>query len=463
MDKILKNSWPLFLGVSMIVLAYGFQGSLLGVRAVQEKFSLTSIGFMMSGYFVGYFLGAKYITNIISRVGHIRAFAAFASIASAAILAHAIFVNPYTWFLLRLLTGMSMVSIYTITESWLNDRSSNKNRGSVLSLYMLIIYASMGIGMFLLNFSSPQNFEPFILISLLMSMALIPILMSKRKAPTFKKIQGMSLRELYETSPLGVFSAFNYGLVQAALFTMLAVYAASMNFSIFEISIVTFLLSISGAISQWPIGKLSDMFDRRLVLIYSTFAAAFFGLCAIFSAGQMYLPDGLASSKFWFYIFVILFAVVSLPMFAIILAYTNDYIPKEKFVVAGAGLQTAFGLGAMSGPFLCSMLMSFVGPNGFWMFLIFFHTVIGLFGVYRMRIRKRVEENPDSSFTPMPESITPVGMELNPQTEPIEEPAPMQAAMDENTEIIEPTDTIEVIDPVDQTPTIKEPTDENRN
>jgi MFS family permease len=463
MDKILKNSWPLFLGVSMIVLAYGFQGSLLGVRAVQEKFSLTSIGFMMSGYFVGYFLGAKYITTIISRVGHIRAFAAFASIASAAILAHSIFVNPLTWFFLRLFTGVSMVSIYTITESWLNDRSSNKNRGSVLSLYMLIIYASMGIGMFLLNFSSPQNFEPFILISLLMSMALIPILMSKRKAPTFKKIQGMSLRELYETSPLGVFGAFNYGLVQAALFTMLAVYAASMNFSIFEISIVTFLLSISGAISQWPIGKLSDMFDRRLVLIYSTFAAAFFGLCAIFSAGQMYLPDGLASSKFWFYIFVILFAVVSLPMFAIILAYTNDYIPKEKFVVAGAGLQTAFGLGAMSGPFLCSMLMSFVGPNGFWMFLIFFHTVIGLFGVYRMRVRKRVEENPDSSFTPMPESITPVGMELNPQTEPIEEPAPMQAANEENTQIIEPNENIEVVEPVDQTQVIKEPTDENRN
>ncbi len=283
MEKILKNSWPLFLGVSLIVLAYGFQGSLLGVRAVQEKFSLTSIGFMMSGYFVGYFLGAKYITTIISRVGHIRAFAAFASTASAAILAHSIFVNPFTWFFLRLLTGVSMVSIYTITESWLNDRSSNKNRGSVLSLYMLIIYASMGIGMFLLNFSSPQNFEPFILISLLMSMALIPILMSKRKAPTFKKIQGMSLKELYQTSPLGVFSAFNYGLVQAALFTMLAVYAASMNFSIFEISVVTFLLSISGAISQWPIGKLSDMFDRRLVLIYSTFAAAFFALCAIFS------------------------------------------------------------------------------------------------------------------------------------------------------------------------------------
>jgi hypothetical protein len=117
----------------------------------------------------------------------------------------------------------------------------------------------------------------------------------------------------------------------------------------------------------------------------------------------------------------------------------------------------------MSGPFLCSMLMSFVGPNGFWMFLIFFHTVIGLFGVYRMRVRKRVEENPDSSFTPMPESITPVGMELNPQTEPIEEPAPMQAANEENTQIIEPTEIIEVVEPVDQSQVIKEPTDENRN
>src|SRR6056300_245419 len=462
MDKILKNSWPLFLGVSLIVLAYGFQGSLLGVRAVQEKFSLTSIGFMMSGYFVGYFLGAKYITNIISRVGHIRAFAAFASIASAAILAHSIFVNPYTWFLLRLLTGMSMVSIYTITESWLNDRSSNKNRGSVLSLYMLIIYASMGIGMFLLNFSSPQNFEPFILISLLMSMALIPILMSKRKAPTFKKIQGMSLKELYETSPLGVFGAFNYGLVQAALFTMLAVYAASMNFSIFEISVVTFLLAMSGALSQWPIGKLSDNFDRRKVITYATFAAAFFAFCAMLSARQMYLPGDLATPKFWFYIFLVLFSFASLPMFAIIFAHTNDFIPKAKFVAAGAGLQFAFGLGAISGPFLCSILMNIVGSNGYFIFLIFFHSLIGIFALHRMRIRTTAD-NPDSQFAAMPHSITPVGMELNPQTEPIEEPAPMQAATEENTQILEPTDSIEVIDPVDQTQVIKEPTDENRN
>ena len=297
MFKILRNSWALFLGMSLIMLAYGFQGSLLGVRAVQEEFSLTSTGFMMSGYFVGYFLGAKYITTIISRVGHIRSFAAFASFASVAILAHSILINPVTWFLFRVITGLSMASIYTIAESWLNDRSSNKNRGSVLSIYMIILYGSMGFGMFFLNFSAPENFEPFILISLLMSVALIPILMTKRKAPSFKKILPMKLEELYKSSPLGMVSAFLYGIIQSALFSLLAVYATSMNFSILEISIATFLLAISGAISQWPIGKLSDVFDRRKVIVYSTFAAGIFAICAIFASGQMYLPEGLSTPK----------------------------------------------------------------------------------------------------------------------------------------------------------------------
>ena len=196
MQKILKNSWALFLGMGLIMLAHGYQGSLLGVRAVKEDFSLTATGFMLSGYYVGYFIGAKTITNLISRVGHIRVFAAFASIASIVVLMHSILINPFTWFVLRVVTGISMVSIYTIAESWLNDRSSNKNRGSVLSIYMIILYGSMAIGMFFLNFSKPENFQPFILVSLFMSLALIPILMTKRKAPTFKKITGMSLKEL---------------------------------------------------------------------------------------------------------------------------------------------------------------------------------------------------------------------------------------------------------------------------
>jgi len=421
MNKVLKNSWALFLGMGAIMLAHGFQGSLLGVRAVKEEFSLTATGFIMSGYFVGYFIGAKTIPQIISRVGHIRVFAAFASVASLVVLIHAVYVSPFAWFLLRALTGISLVSIYTVAESWLNDRASNKNRGSVLSVYMVILYGTMGLGMFLLNFSDPLDFEPFILISVITSAALIPILLTKRKAPTFKKISTMSLQEAFISSPFGMVSSFFYGTIQSALFTLLAVYATTMNFSIFQISLVTFLLAISGAISQWPIGKLSDMFDRRRVIIIVTFAAAFFAFCAILSSRQMYLPGSLATSKFWFYVFLILFSFCSLPMFSLILAHTNDFIPKEKFVAAGASLQFTFGMGAMGGPFLCSIFMGIVGPNGFFIFLLFFHSLIGVYGIYRSRVRP-VVENPDSQFVAMPQSITPAGIELNPSTEPIDDP-----------------------------------------
>ncbi len=421
MNKVLKNSWALFLGMGFIMMAYGFQGSLLGVRAVQEEFSLTSTGFMMSGYFVGYFIGAATIPNIISRVGHIRVFAAFASLASLVILIHSIIINPFIWFILRILTGISMVCIYTVAESWLNDRSSNKNRGSVLSVYMVILYGSLGIGMFLLNFSSPINFQPFILISVITSAALIPILLTKKKPPTFKTIKAMSIKQLYDASPFGMVSSFFYGTIQSALFTLLAVYATSMNFTILEISIVTFLLAISGAIAQFPIGKISDIYDRRKVIVISSFGAAVFSIISILVSKQMYLPEGLATSKTWFYIFFILFSFCSLPMFSLILAHTNDYISKEKFVAAGAGLQFVFGLGAISGPFLCAIFMDLVGPNGFFIFLFFFHTIIGAFGIHRMKVRKTID-NPDSQFVAMPQTITPAGIELNPTTEPIEEP-----------------------------------------
>ena len=421
MFKVLKNSWALFLGMSFIMMAYGFQGSLLGVRAVQEEFSLTATGFLMSGYFIGYFIGAATIPNVISKVGHVRVFAAFASLASLIILIHSILIHPLIWFLLRVLTGVSMVCMYTVAESWLNDRSNNKNRGSVLSIYMVILYGSIGIGMFLLNFSTPKNFQPFILVSVITSAALIPILLTKKKPPTFKKIAAMSLNELYKSSPFGIVSSFFYGTIQSALFTLLAVYATSMNFTIFEISIVTFLLAISGAIAQFPVGKISDFYDRRKVIIVSTFSAAMFAVFTIFVSGQMYLPDGLATSKTWFYIFFIFFSFCSLPMFSLILAHTNDYITKDKFVAAGAGLQFVFGLGAISGPFLCSIFMNIVGSNGFFIFLFFFHSLIGVFGIYRMRIRPTIE-NPDSQFVAMPQTITPAGIELNPTTEPIEEP-----------------------------------------
>ena len=420
MFKIFKNSWALFSGFAILITAHGFQGNLLQVRSVIEDFSFISTGIIMSGYYLGYFAGANIIPNLVSKVGHIRVFAAFASMASLAILIHAIFVNPVVWTLGRFLTGFSLIGVYIVTESWLNDRATNRNRGSVLSIYMFITFVGLAIGTLLLNFNKPDQFEPFILISLLFSIALVPILLIKRSAPKFKKISFIKIKQLYKISPLGTVSMFCTGLIHSAIFGVGAVYAATMNFTIFEISLFLFLITIAGAVFQWPIGYLSDTKDRRKVLISITFISTLFCILSIMSVGEHPETMNLISlfgglNKTMFFIFITLYAGISLPMFTINLAYVNDFIPKEKFVAAGAGLQIIFGLGAMAGPLLCSIFMNIYGSNGFFIYLGIFHTIIGIFGLYRMT-RRKYEDNPESTFTPLPRNITPLGIELDPTT-----------------------------------------------
>ena len=419
MGKLLKNSWALFTGYGIIMIAFGFQGNLLGVRSVIEDFSLLATGILMSAYFIGYFIGANIVPNLVARVGHVRVFAAFASMASLSILVHAVVVNPLVWSIARFLTGMSMVSIFIVTESWLNDRANNRSRGKLLSVYMFVTFSSIALGALLLNFSSPIKFEPFILISLLLSIALVPILLTKRKAPRFKKISPMKIKELYKISPMGVVVSFCNGLIHAAIFSLTAVYAIKMGFSIFEISLLIFLITIAGAVFQWPVGFISDKMDRRKVIVYSSIISAFFAFLAIASFGTaaelMYLSVNWETNKTMFFIFVTIFAGFSLPIYAINIAHTNDYIPKEKFVAAGSGLQLVMGLGAIGGPITCVIFMDNFGPSGFFIFLIILQIVISVFGFYRMSVRP-TEENPDSTFTPLPRNITPLGIELDPTT-----------------------------------------------
>ena len=419
MIKIFKSSWALFSGYFVLMIAHGFQGNLLGVRSVIEEFNFLATGAMMSGYFVGYFAGANSIPKLVGKVGHIRVFAAFASMASLSILLHAVFVNPAVWTIGRFITGFSLVSIFIVMESWLNDRANNRTRGQLLSIYMTLTLTGISLGTLLLNFSSPEKYEPFILVSLLLSSALIPILLTKRKAPKFKKLGYIDIKGLYKTSPLATVSMFCTGIIHSALFSLGAVYAASMNFTIFEISLLLFLITIFGGIFQWPIGYYSDNSDRRVIIIFSTFCAAIFSILAIFASGtslqNMYLATSLGVDKIMFFIYVSLYAGMAIPLFTLNLAYVNDYIPKEKFVAAGAGMQIIFAMGAMAGPFLCSLLMNKYGTNGFFVHLLFFHLIIGSFGLYRIT-KRSYTDNPESTFTPLPRNITPLGIELDPTT-----------------------------------------------
>ena len=420
MFKILKSSWALFTGYFILMVAHGFQGNLLGVRSVIEEFNFIATGSIMSGYFVGYFIGANSIPNLVGRVGHIRVFAALASMASLSILIHAVFVNPIIWTMARFITGFALVGIFIVMESWLNDRANNRTRGQLLSVYMFITLIGISLGSLLLNFSSPDKYEPFILISLLLSFALIPILLTKRKAPKFKKQGFINIKGLFKTSPLATVSMFCTGLIHSALFSLGAVYAAKMNFTIFEISLLLFIITVCGGLFQWPIGYFSDKSDRRLIIIICTFVAAVFAFLAIYVSGasleNMYLAISADRNKILFFLFFGIYAGMAIPLFTLNLAYVNDYMEKAKFVSAGAGMQIIFGFGAMMGPFLCSTLMSAFGTNGFFIYLLIFHLIIGLFGLYRITRREAVE-NPDNTFTPLPRNITPAGLELDPDAD----------------------------------------------
>jgi len=434
MGRILKNTWALFTGIGIILLANGLQGNLMGVRSVIENFSSLSTGIIMSGYFIGYFVGSNLTPNMVSRVGHIRVFAAFASTASLSILIIATYVNPIVWTLGRFLTGLSLVSCYIVAESWLNDRANNRTRGKLLSVYMIINYFGLACGALLLNFDDPTSFKPFILVSILLSIALVPILLTKRPAPKFKKIGTLSLIDLYKISPLGTVSSFCTGAIYSALFAMFAVYATKINFTLFEVSILLFLTTIAGAFFQAPVGYLSDKYNRRVIIVLCNLFSAIFCLALIFISGDklfnlnalhlllninilqdLNLLTYAGSSKLYFFIIITIYAGITLCIFSLNLAHTNDFVPKEKFVAAGGGLQFVFGLGAMGGPLLCSIVMDVLGPNGYFVYLIIFHIIISLFGIYRMAIRK-VSENPDNTFTPLPRNITPLGIELDPDT-----------------------------------------------
>ena len=428
MIKIIKNSWALFTGFGIIVVSHGFQSNLLGIRSVIENFNFIATGIMMSAYFVGFFIGATVVPRLVTKVGHIRVFAAFASMASLSSLVHVVFVDPYVWIFARFLTGFSMIGIFIIVESWLNDRANNKTRGKVLSLYMLVTYVGMALGNLLLNVSDPRYYEPFILISLLFSIALIPILLTKRKPPKFRKNSAIKIKELFKISPFGTVSMFCTGFIFAPIFSLLSVYAVTMKLGIFETSLLLVGVMLAGALFQWPIGSLSDKYDRRKIIIGSSLAAIIFSLSAIFVSGiGNSLPNLFIESTVSFnyfsttmdktrlFIFIILLAGVTLPLFSLNLALVNDYIPKEKFVAAGSGLNILFGLGAMAGPIMCSILMHFLGPNGFFVHLLIFLFAIIVFGFYRLSQRE-IENNPESTFTPLPTTITPLGIELDPET-----------------------------------------------
>tara|TARA_B110000438_G_C15782520_1_gene636906 strand:- start:387 stop:1622 length:1236 start_codon:yes stop_codon:yes gene_type:complete len=411
MYNVLTKTWALFFGFAIISLAHGLQGTLIGVRAVFEGFSFISTGIIVAGYYVGYLSGSIIIPILLKRVGHIRVFAALASLASIAILLHSVFLQPYMWFFIRILTGISLSGIYVIMESWLNDKSTNETRGKILSIYMIITFSFLGMGQLLLNLSNPAHVDLFILVSILLSFALLPILLSNTEAPNTNDPKNISLKELFIISPLGFIGAFFTGLAHSAIFGYGAVFATAKGLGLFEISIFMVIVSSFGALFQLPIGYISDKVDRRIVLIGVTLIAS--GL-SLFIVASSYI------SIIIFFFLLAIYAGMSLPMYSLTIAHTNDFLQQNEIVGASATIAILVGIGSIFGPIIVSFFMNLIGPDGFFVYLFIVHGLLGLFGLYRMTKRSKSADL-ESQYTPLPRNISAAGMELSPIAEPLDE------------------------------------------
>lgn len=367
--------WALLLGMGMLMLGNGMQGTLLGLRAVDEGFSGSVTGVVMGGYFVGFLGGALLTPVVIRRAGHVRVFAALASLASVAILVHAMFVTPLVWWVMRILTGFAYSGLYIVTESWLNDRATNETRGRLLSVYLMIIFVGMGGGQLVLNLASPSAYTLFLLNAIILSLALIPILLSGTPEPDHAESDALSLLRLYRISPLGTLGILATGMTQGALFSMGAVFARSYGLSVTEVSLYMAALITGGAVLQWPIGRLSDRMDRRRMI------AAMGLLVAVVAAAAVPLA---ALSNTALVITGALFGGTMLPMYSLYLAYVNDHLNPRQMVAASSRLYMASAAGAIFGPPITGWLMDRTGSNGFLWYFVVVHLLMAAFAVWRM-------------------------------------------------------------------------------
>ena len=371
----------LLLGFGILMLGDGLQGTLLAIRADLEGFSTTVTGLIMSTFYIGFLLGSILTPKLTQQVGHIRVFAALSALASAAILLHALFIDVSVWIALRFLSGFCFAGLYIVAESWLNDRATNETRGKLLSLYMIVTYAGVGGGQLLLNLASPSEFPLFILTSVLISVAVVPLLLSAGSPPKYQESVNISLVAVYRLSPLGIVSMFSVGLVTAAFFALGPIYGQRIGLDVEYISYFMTAAVVGTVILQAPIGILSDRFDRRLVLTITTLLTALAAVLCVF-ASQV--------STIMLLLAVALFGGLALPLYSVCIAYTNDHLNPNQMIAASGALVLTSGLGAVVGPVLIASVMEHYGEQGMFWAIAALHAGTGLFACYRMAVSRAV-------------------------------------------------------------------------
>ena len=380
------------LGMLLLMLGNGLQGTLLGVRGSLEEIDSAAMGYIMAGYFLGFLGGSQLTPILLQRVGHVRVFAAFGSLISAAFILYAAIVNPYAWWLLRVLVGFCFSGVYVVAESWLNHSASNDSRGKALSLYMIVQMLGMFLGQSLLNLGDPSDYSLFVLITVLVSLSIAPILLSaSNTAPVGNSAKAMPLKELISTSPLACFGMLMLGGIYSVLYAMSPVYATERGLSVAQTSYFIMAIFAGAMIFQFPIGWLSDKMDRRILIIGTT------GIGAITALMCMHFGDT--------YVLLLTAAFIlggtANPLYSLLVAYANDYLELEQMAAAAGGLLFINGLGAMSGPILVGYAMSKLGIEWYFIILFLLMSAICLYGIYRMSQRAHTVVDESAPYLPI--------------------------------------------------------------
>ncbi|HEX7006057.1 MAG TPA: MFS transporter [Alphaproteobacteria bacterium] len=395
----------LLAGTFIFLLGNGLLGTLLSLRLNIAGQPTEVAGIVGSAYFVGLIAGCFRAVTVIGAVGHIRAFAVFAAVSASVSLAFALSDDPLVWIVLRVLSGFAIAGLFTVIESWLNVTTDNAWRGRILSIYMVTIYSALGLGQFLLLTYDLEGFQPFSVIAMLFAMSLVPVSLSRVPAPEIRYPSILPFRQLYRLSPLGVVGCFGSGLMLAPFYSLAPIFAQNLGLSVDEIALLMSAAIIGGLVVQWPIGRLSDVIDRRRVLTASVFAVALAG-------GAIMLLSIFPRPPMLFYVAGAVFCL-GFVIYPLSVGHANDHITDEDRVAMSGGLLIAYSVGAAIGPVLAAFTMQHAGDHALFGFIGVVALLIGLFALWRMKRRAPVPIAEQGSFQAMPRT-SPVAHELDP-------------------------------------------------
>ena len=365
---------PLFAGLALLMVGNGLLSSLLGIRSDLEGFNTVVIGVVMSMYYVGFLVGSLTVPRWLVTVGHIRVFAGLTSLVAAAALSHSLLIDPIAWGALRFVVGLCMSGLYVTIESWLNQRATNETRGRLLSVYMLVVTFGLGLGQLLLGVGDPGGFTLFVLVGILVSLAVVPVAMIRIPTPSEVIPVKLSLRSLVATAPLGVLAVLVAGAAGGAVLGIGAVYATQVGMTPGQVGVFMAVSIIGGAVTQYPLGGLSDRIPRRRVILGVALAATAAGL-----AGTAVDPG-----SSWQFVIVAAYGGLAFPMYSLAVSHVNDVMPQNRLVAAAAGIVFVFGVGSVLGPIVVSLLMAVLGSVGYFWGLAAFFVPLAIYALIRV-------------------------------------------------------------------------------